>query len=163
PKPNESLPPDATAADFPPADQIYPPGTTAADFPLGFFRFTVAAITGRAETLTLGFPADVPTPTHYWKWGPTPDNPAKHWYDFQFDPQSQTGAVFSGQLDPITNTRVPSGEIVLHFIQGQRGDDNVADDVIVDAGGPAAFVPAAAVTGAAAGQPGQSLTFTISA
>jgi hypothetical protein len=80
-----------------------------------------------------------------------------------FDPQTQTGAVFPGQVDPITNAIVPSNEIVLHFIQGKRGDDKVADNVIVDAGGPATFGPAAAVTGPADGLRGQSRTFTVSA
>src|SRR5262249_51791201 len=141
----------------------YPPGTTAAYFPLGFFRFSVAVGPGQAETLTLQLPSDVPVPTLYWKFGPTPDNSTPHWYNFLFDPQTQTGAVFSGQIDPISGEQVPFGEIVLHFIQGQRGDDSVEDDLIVDAGGPAGFVPAAAVTGSAAGQTGQSLTFTVSA
>jgi hypothetical protein len=73
--------------------------------------------------------------------------------------------VFPGQFDPISGDRVPDNEIILHFVQGQRGDDGNARDphVIVDAGGPADFVPAATVTGPADGLRGQSRTFTVSA
>jgi hypothetical protein len=46
-----------------------------------------------------------------------------HWYDFTFD--GTTGAEISG------NT------IILHFVDGQRGDDDISDNgTIVDQGGP---------------------------
>src|SRR5262249_19563993 len=66
----------------------------------------------------------------------------------------------------LTNNWVPAHEIVLHFVDGQRCDDDLsANGVIVDPGGPATFVPApaAAVTGPADGLRGQSRTFTVSA
>jgi len=47
--------------------------------------------------------------THYYGYGPTPDNPAAHWYDFSFD--GETGAEFVGN------------KILLHFVDGKRGDD----------------------------------------
>ena len=74
----------------------------------------------------------------YWKYGPTSPGGASEWYDFSFDPISGTGARFEdlngdGQDD-----------IVLHFVDGQRGDDDfTANGRISDPGGPA-FDPNAA-------------------
>ena len=60
----------------------------------------------------------------YWKYGPTPDDPTPHWYEFLFD--GTTGAVIDGNV------------ITLHFVDGQRGDDDLtANGVIVDPGAPA--------------------------
>lgn len=64
------------------------------------------------------------TPKKYFKFGPTPDNPVEHLYEFTFD--GETGAEFNGN------------EVVLHFVDGKRGDsDLVADGVITDPGTPA--------------------------
>jgi hypothetical protein len=145
-----------------------PPGTRAGDFPLGFLQFTVTVPTVSggpgAALVKLSLPPDAATPTHYYKFGPTPDNETQHWYDFAFDPSSQTGAVFPGQTDPLTGEVVPAGQVNLHFVDGKRGDDDLsANGTIVDAGGPALFAPAASVTGPAAGVSGQPVTFTLSA
>ena len=48
----------------------------------------------------------------YWKYGPTPDNAAPHWYVFDYD--GETGARF-----------LETGEIVLRFKDGERGDDDL--------------------------------------
>ena len=60
----------------------------------------------------------------YRKYGPTPDNPTPHWYDFMYDGQS--GAVIENNC------------ITLHFVDGARGDDDLINNnnVIVDQGGP---------------------------
>jgi hypothetical protein len=59
----------------------------------------------------------------YRKYGPTPDNPTPHWYDFMYD--GTTGAVISGYA------------ITLYFVDGQRGDDDISDNgQILDQGGP---------------------------
>jgi hypothetical protein len=140
----------------------FPPGTQSRDFPLGFLQFTVTATPG-GTLLRLFLPPNATTPTHYYKFGPTPDNETQHWYDFAFDPNSQTGAVFPGQTDPLTGEVVPAGMINLHFVDGRRGDDDLsANGTIADAGGPALFAPAASVTGPAAGIAGQPVTFTLS-
>ncbi len=60
----------------------------------------------------------------YFKFGPTPDNPDPHWYEFLYD--GETGAEIDG-------TRI----IVMHFVDGKRGDDDLtANGKIVDIGGP---------------------------
>jgi hypothetical protein len=60
----------------------------------------------------------------YWKYGPTPDNPTPHWYEFLFD--GTTGAEIDGHV------------ITLHFVDGLRGDhDLAANGTIVDPGAPA--------------------------
>src|SRR5262249_29367126 len=76
-------------------------------------------------------------------------NLTPHWYDFAFinDPASpdfQTGAVFPGQIDPVTGEEVPTGHIHLHFVAARRGDNNLIPGGpvgIVDPGGPAFGLP----------------------
>jgi len=59
----------------------------------------------------------------YRKYGPTPDNPSPHWYDFMYD--GTTGAEINGN------------EVTLHFVDGLRGDEDITvNDIIVDQGGP---------------------------
>jgi hypothetical protein len=50
-------------------------------------------------------------PTHYYAYGPTPDNPTPHWYNFAFD--GETGA------------EIGADRITLHFVDGKRGDDDL--------------------------------------
>ncbi|MBI4824805.1 MAG: InlB B-repeat-containing protein [Nitrospirae bacterium] len=93
-----------------------------ADFPYGFLDFTIIGLTpGGATTLTLYIEsADVNT---YFKYGPTPDNTSPHWYEFMYD--GTTGAEINGNI------------ITLHFVDGQRGDDDlIADGTVIDQGGP---------------------------
>jgi hypothetical protein len=95
-----------------------PPNT---EFPLGFFTFVVQEITpGAAAAVTLYLPAGV-APTTYYKFGPTPDDPSFHWYEFLFD--AATGAEFAGD------------RVILHLQDGQRGDDDLtANGAIMDPG-----------------------------
>jgi uncharacterized repeat protein (TIGR01451 family) len=59
----------------------------------------------------------------YYKFGPTPGNPTDHWYEFLFD--GTTGAEF---LDD---------QIVLHLVDGARGDHDLqANGQIEEPGGP---------------------------
>ena len=44
-----------------------------------------------------------------YKYGPEPGNPLDHWYEYLFD--------------GTTDAEVFSDRIVLHFIDGERGDD----------------------------------------
>jgi hypothetical protein len=106
-----------------------------AAFPYGFFRFTVANVTpGGSTTVTLYLPAAV---NSYYKFGRTSANQIDHWYEFLYN--GQTGAVFN--LNVVT----------LYFVDGQRGDDDLAaNGTIVDDGAPALVIEAeeAADTGA---------------
>ena len=114
-------------------------------FPLGFLAFTVQGLAlGESTTVTLFNAAGV-TPDTYYKYGPTPDNPTAHWYEFLFN--GTTGA------------EIQSDRIVLHFVDGQRGDEDlVANGNIVDPGGlatraviPPAPAPAPAPAGGGGG------------
>jgi len=105
-----------------------PPG---AEFPVGFFEFRVDALpaqgaggVGRA-TVRLHLPPGVAVDSYY-AYGPTPDNSTNHWYPFLFD--GETGA----EIIPGT------GQIVLHYVDGGRGDaDLTVNGQIVDPAAPA--------------------------
>jgi len=94
------------------------------NFVYGFLSFQV-------ENVDVGGNADIKiilpsgeTPVKFFKYGPTPDNPANHLYEFTFD--GETGAEFNGN------------EVILHFVDGKRGDsDLAANGVITDPGTPA--------------------------
>lgn len=59
----------------------------------------------------------------YYKYGPTPNNPIPHWYEFLFD--GTTGAEIVGN------------QVILHFVDGMRGDGDLsANGVVVEPGGP---------------------------
>ncbi len=63
-------------------------------------------------------------PVKFFKFGATPDNPVDHLYEFSFN--GETGAEFNGN------------EVILHFVDGKRGDSNLtANGIIVDPGTPA--------------------------
>jgi hypothetical protein len=106
------------------------------DFPFGFVTYQLRGLSpGESTTVTLLLPTGVSANTYY-KFGPTPDDPTDHWYDFFYD--GTTGA------------EILSDHIVLHFVDGLRGDSNpTPDGIIVDPGAPA-FVrnqPPVAVVG----------------
>ena len=94
------------------------------EFSYGFFGFTITDISnGSATTVTLHFPVGTTFGTYY-KYGPTPNNPTNHWYEFLYD--GQTGAEIIGNI------------ITLHFVDGTRGDDDlIANGIVVDDGAPA--------------------------
>ena len=108
---------DVEAIDNPsPSDS--PSGT---DFNYGLFDFTITGL-NPGDPVTLYLPAGA-APTKYYKYGPTPTDPVG-WYEFDFD--GTTGAVINGN------------EITLHFVDGDRGDDDLtANGTIVEPGGPA--------------------------
>jgi hypothetical protein len=137
----------------------FPPGTSAADFPLGFFQFTVKdGSTFGGFNVKLSLPSDAPTPTKYYKFGPTPDDATPHWYDFTYDADPNSP-------DYGTGAEIIPGAIVLHFLYGKRGIDShsTVTGESVDAGGPGFFAPVGAVTGPANGTPGQPVMFSLSA
>lgn len=92
-------------------------------FPYGFFSFTITGVQpGGSTSLTLYLPADANVNTYY-KYGPTPDNTDDHWYTFLYD--GTTGA------------QINQAVITLHFVDGGRGDDDLAaNGLVVDIGGP---------------------------
>jgi uncharacterized repeat protein (TIGR01451 family) len=111
-----------------------PPGTSRADFPFGFFRFKIDELSPGEHVTVILLGIDLPpgeSVNQYWKFGsPGVDRQGdplpQQWYQFPYDPVTDTGAVINGN------------EIILHFVDGQRGDDDLsADGVIQDPGGPA--------------------------
>ncbi len=110
---------DVAAIDNPsPADS--PQG---AEFPVGLFEFTVNDVTiGGSISVKIILPEGQTADTYY-KYGPTPDNAALHWYEFMYD--GTTGAEIEGNI------------ITLHFVDGMRGDDTLTENgIIEDDGGP---------------------------
>ena len=103
------------------------PPPEGVSFPYGFFSFTLTGLaTGGITTATIYL--DGPPPQTYYKYGKTPDNPVDHWYEFSYD--GQTGAEVVGNA------------IVLHFMDGKRGDHDLeANGKIADPGGPAEIEP----------------------
>jgi len=98
-----------------------PPGVV---FPLGFFEFTLSDLPPHgAVSVRLYLPEDAPVNAYY-KYGPTPEAPSPHWYEFPFDRENGPG--------------IAEGPIVLHLVDGQRGDADIAQNaVIVEPGAPA--------------------------
>jgi parallel beta-helix repeat protein len=118
--PGETALENVSAGDNPsPADA--PAGV---EFPIGFFEFTVSGMApGGSTTVTLLLPVGHTVGTYY-KYGPTPDNPTNHWYEFLYN--GTTGA------------EILPDRIILHFVDGQRGDNDLtANGQIVDPGAPA--------------------------
>ena len=109
-----------------------PPPPPEAAFPIGYLGFRLRGMgRGEATTVTLYPPAGLDI-NSYWKYGPTPANAEPHWYRFDYD--GETGAQF-----------LPTGEIVLHFTDGARGDDHLRrGNAIAVLGGPALTIPALA-------------------
>ncbi len=110
------------ATDNPSPDDT-PPG---AEFPAGFLAFEVHGLE-IGGAIELQIIVDLPEGVvfnSYWKYGPTPDDPTPHWYEFMFD--GTTGA------------EIDDNVITLHFVDGLRGDgDLTADGIITDPGAPA--------------------------
>ncbi len=98
------------------------------DFPIGFLNFEL-------QDLAFGESSSVEILIHgeesfssYYKYGPTPSNTNPHWYEFIYD--GTTGA------------EILSDRIVLHFVDGQRGDgDLLANGQILDPGAPIVMPP----------------------
>ncbi len=91
-------------------------------FPYQILQFIVKDVGSTTTKVVLILPEDASV-NGYYKYGPTPDNPVSHWYDFTFD--GQTGAEIYGNL------------IILHLIDGLRGDDDISvNGRIFDQGAP---------------------------
>ncbi len=94
------------------------------EFPVGFFSFIIdlQGNTGPV-VITMYLPQGVVI-TDYYKYGQTPVLPLPHWYQFMYD--LQTGVEI-----------IQPNIINLHFIDGQRGDNDITvNNFIVEPGGP---------------------------
>jgi len=99
----------------------YPP--EGVEFPVGIFEFTVSGVEiGGSTIIEILLPAGVPVESYY-KYGPTTGDLTPHWYEFLYD--GTTGA------------EILSDRVILHLVDGQRGDDDlVANGEILEPGGP---------------------------
>ncbi len=102
---------------------------TGVTFPIGRVAFNVNNLSvGQTTSINIILPRGVVVDSYY-KYGPTPDNPTDHWYEFTYDGVS--GAV----LYPETPAFPPY--IVLFLRDGARGDaDLTANGIIDDPGVP---------------------------
>ena len=93
------------------------------DFPYGLIDFTIEDVgAGKSTTVTMYFPEEA-APSTYYKYGPTPDQPWDHWYEFLYN--GETGA------------KIDDNVVTLYFVDGKRGDDvYTLDGRVVDIGGP---------------------------
>ncbi len=105
----------ASSVDTPPPEGV--------SFPYGLFAFGITGLSwGGSTTMTLYLGGE--PPQTYYKYGKTPENRQNHWYEFSYD--GETGAEVVG------NT------VVLHFVDGKRGDHDLEiNGRITDPGGPA--------------------------
>jgi hypothetical protein len=114
-----------------------PPGTSASDFPEGIFVIQVAnLLPGGHVAVRIQLPAS-DFVTAYYKFGHTSDQPFNHWYLFPYDAATDTGAETHA-----SNSLIPPNEIILHLVDGGRGDDDLqADRTIFDPGAAFIVVP----------------------
>ena len=110
------------------------------NFAHGFIQFEVCVDPGPGVRVEMILPPGE-TPDSYYMYGPTPNNPAPHYYEFLYD--GKTGAEI-----------VPGSNIVtLHFIDGMRGDSDLdgSNGVISDPGGPVFRAPVTQTGGGGGG------------
>jgi hypothetical protein len=93
-------------------------------FPEGFISFGLEGVSeGETILVTIILHSGMIADT-YWKYGPTPDDPAPHWYEFLFD--------------GVTGAQIDGNAIALYFVDGQRGDaDLTVNTSIQEPGAPA--------------------------
>ncbi|UCF36071.1 MAG: hypothetical protein JSU96_14780, partial [Acidobacteriota bacterium] len=92
-------------------------------FPLGLLSFELSNLTRSSTTVEILLPDGLDIDSYY-KYGPTPGAPLPHWYEFSFN--GTTGA------------ELFDDRVVLHFVDGERGDDDLAvNGEIIEPGGPA--------------------------
>ena len=118
-----------TASISPDAGVALPVGV---EFPYDFLTFTISFLEpGQAADLTISG-LDLSGIEDYFKYGATPANPTEHWYNFLF------GIATDGDSALGTGMEIVGDTLVLHLIDGGRGDDDLAmNGVIFDIGGPA--------------------------
>nr|MDJ0800485.1 Ig-like domain-containing protein [Calothrix sp. MO_167.B12] len=98
--------------------------------PLGLLDFTLAGLTPGASTIVSLLLTQNQDYNTFWKYGKTPDNDQERWYEFLYD--GETGAQFFD-----TDNDGKTDQILLHFVDGKRGDaDLTANGIIVDPGTP---------------------------
>lgn len=100
------------------------PPNTQAHFNNAMITLALSGTIGTSKRVITMYDGASKRPTHYYAYGPTPDDPSPHWYDFAFD--GETGA------------EIKNDRIILHFVDGMRGDDDLTvNDSITHTGAQA--------------------------
>jgi cyclophilin family peptidyl-prolyl cis-trans isomerase len=117
-----------------------PPGLQAGvNFAHDFLRFEVGNLAQTSTDVKIILPVGE-APIGFIKYGPTSADPTDHVYDFTFDPATNTGAEYSGNV------------VTLHLVDGGRGDsDLIANGVIMDPGAVALPISIASPSGGGGG------------
>ena len=104
------------------------PPATGQEFPHGVWHFEMNGLSnGGSATITV-FSSSKQPGEGFHCFGPTPDNPVPHWYDFSFD--GTTGAQVDGD------------RVLLHFVDGRRGDhDLTVNGALASRGGSTNALP----------------------
>ena len=95
-----------------------PAGSAPATFPFGLLDFVLLACNpGSTVTLSVQFPGTIPAGSVYWKYGPTPSQPAPHWY--------------------VLPATISGSTVTFSITDGALGDDDLTvNGTVVDPGGP---------------------------
>jgi hypothetical protein len=121
-----------------------PAGVSINDLPLGAISFSVSVPqSGGFTTVTVPLP-DGENVNTWLKYGHEKAGDTPHWYEFNFDPTTGTGAKLLTQRSGTGANTVVHQKFVLFLKDGQRGDDDLATEtpgIIVDPGAPALVTP----------------------
>ena len=77
----------------------------------GMFTLMMSGVMGTSGRVVTLYDGATNRPTRYYAYGKTQDNQTDHWYDFTYD--GETGA------------EIKNNRIILHFVDGKRGDDDL--------------------------------------
>jgi MYXO-CTERM domain-containing protein len=77
----------------------------------GMFTLMMSGVMGASGRVVTLYDGATNRPTRYYAYGKTQDNQTDHWYDFTYD--GETGA------------EIKNDRIILHFVDGKRGDDDL--------------------------------------
>lgn len=89
------------------------PQNQSVHFNNGIHALTMSGVIGSEGRVVKLYDDATARPNRYYAYGKTPDNPTDHWYDFSYDSATGTGAKIDGD------------KILLHFKDGQRGDEDL--------------------------------------
>jgi hypothetical protein len=133
---------NVTSYESPPST---PPAPAGASFPAGFFRFQVVGLEpGEATTVEIYLSNPLqgdPSTWTLWRLGKTPRDESVHWYQFLYQKQTDNDEASTTGAEFLDNSH-----ILLHFVDGGRGDDDLMQDGIITDPGAIAFSPTPTAT-----------------
>jgi MYXO-CTERM domain-containing protein len=87
------------------------PPDQSVHFNNGMFTLKMSGAMGTNGRIVTLYDGATNRPTRYYAYGKTLDNQTDHWYDFTFD--------------GVTGAEIKNDRIILHFVDGERGDDDL--------------------------------------